>query len=96
MICSSSTCKLHDNKISSQHCFLSSSISSSTNVHTLVSNLMMQVSFLGEAGQDGGGPSREFWCDLAREGRDLFEGEDNNLVISHDYTRLQVKFQNNT
>lgn len=47
---------------------------------------MMQVSFLGEAGQDGGGPSREFWCDLTREGRDLFEGEDNNLVISHDYT----------
>ena len=50
---------------------------------------MMQVSFLGEPGKDGGGPSREFWCDLAREDRDLFEGEDNNLVISHDYTRLQ-------
>lgn len=35
----------------------------------------MQVEFLGEAGEDGGGPRREFWTLLAKDiMSSLFEG----------------------
>lgn len=49
------------------------------------------MEFLGEAGQDGGGPSREFWALLSKDIRSsLFEGDENCCVIRHDAVGLQV------
>ena len=49
------------------------------------------MQFLGEAGQDGGGPSREFWELLSKDIKtSLFEGDDNRCVIRHDAVGLQV------
>lgn len=51
----------------------------------------MQVQFLGEAGQDGGGPSREFWELLSKDIKaSLFEGDNDCCIIRHDAVGLQV------
>ena len=53
-------------------------------------NIFLQVQFLGEEGQDGGGPSREFWGLLSKDIRSsLFEGNSDRCVIRHETTRLQ-------
>ena len=50
-----------------------------------------QVEFLGEAGEDGGGPRREFWTLLFREIKEsIFQGEGQQLVLRHDPVSLQV------
>ena len=49
------------------------------------------MQFLGEAGEDGGGPRREFWALLSREiGSSVFEGLGNLRVLLHDAVGLQV------
>ena len=46
---------------------------------------------MGEAGEDGGGPRREFWALLSNEIRSsLFEGVGSHLVLRHDAVGLQV------
>ena len=53
--------------------------------------LCYQVQFLGEAGQDGGGPRREFWALLAKDIKSsLFEGEGSRCFLRHDSVSLQV------
>ena len=51
----------------------------------------IKVQFLGEEGEDGGGPSREFWSLLAKDvSESLFEGRENAKVLRHDSLALQV------
>ena len=52
---------------------------------------MMQVQFLGEEGEDGGGPRRELFALLAREIRlSLCEGQSSRCFLRHDSIALQV------
>ncbi|XP_064387954.1 uncharacterized protein LOC135336110 isoform X1 [Halichondria panicea] len=54
--------------------------------HTII------VEFLGEAGEDGGGLKREFWCLLFKQVKSsLFEGVGDRLVPRHDVVALQNK-----
>lgn len=49
------------------------------------------MQFLGEAGEDGGGPRREFWALLSREiAYSAFEGQGSRRVLLHDAVGLQV------
>ena len=49
------------------------------------------MQFLGEAGEDGGGPRREFWALLSREiASSAFEGQGGRRVLLHDAVGLQV------
>jgi hypothetical protein len=51
----------------------------------------LQVQFLGEEGEDGGGLSREFWALLARDIHStLFEGMGDRCILRHDAVGLQV------
>ena len=51
-----------------------------------------QVDFLGEEGDDGGGPSREFWCLLGKDiQQSLCEGPMNRVSLRHDSLALQVR-----
>ncbi|XP_062519771.1 uncharacterized protein LOC134194818 isoform X2 [Corticium candelabrum] len=55
-------------------------------------NHTIKVEFLGEAGEDCGGPKREFFTLLSRQIQCfLFEGEDNRCVLRHDGIELQNK-----
>lgn len=46
---------------------------------------------MGEAGDDGGRPQREFWALLSKDIRSAhFEGYNNRLVLRHDVVGLQV------
>ena len=52
---------------------------------------VMQVQFLGEEGDDGGGPRREFFALLAREIQSsLCEGQSSRCFFRHDSIALQV------
>ena len=56
-----------------------------------LSYICHQVQFLGEAGEDGGGPRREFFTLLAKDTRSsLFEGEASRCFLRHDSIALQV------
>ena len=48
------------------------------------------MEFLGEAGEDGGGPKREFWCLLARDIKSLCDGDGYRCVPHHEAVGLQV------
>ena len=51
----------------------------------------VQIEFLGEAGEDGGGPRREFWTLLAKDIQaTLFEGNAPHCILRHDSVALQV------
>ena len=51
----------------------------------------MQINFLGEDGQDGGGPRREFFRLLADDIRcSMCIGRNGYYVLRHDTTGLQV------
>ncbi len=51
------------------------------------------MEFLGEAGEDGGGLKREFWCLLFKQVKSsLFEGVGDRLVPRHDVVALQVHY----
>ena len=46
---------------------------------------------MGEAGEDGGGPRREFWALLSKEIKSsMLEGYGNRCVLRHDVIGLQV------
>lgn len=52
----------------------------------------IQIEFVGECADDGGGPRREFWMLLAREvACTMFTGMDYRLVPIHDAVGLQVR-----
>ena len=47
---------------------------------------------MGEVGEDGGGPKREFWMLVGREiKRIFFEGEDGYCTLKHDAISLMVR-----
>lgn len=51
----------------------------------------IQIEFVGECAEDGGGPRREFWTLLAREvASTMFTGFDYRLAPIHDVVGLQV------
>ena len=51
----------------------------------------LQVDFVGEAGEDGGGLRREFWCLVGRDIKNSpFEGSGDRLIPRLDGTALQV------
>ena len=53
--------------------------------------LSISGAVLGEAGEDGGGPKREFWALLSKEiGSSVFEGVGSRRVPMHDAVGLQV------
>lgn len=55
---------------------------------------IIQVEFLGEEGEDGGGLLREFWTLLFKEIKNsLFDGSDDRYVPRHDVIALQVPFK---
>ena len=57
----------------------------------LICILNMQIQFLGESAEDGGGPRREFWTLLAHEvASSMFTGFNYRLVPIHDVVGLQV------
>ncbi|XP_064390717.1 apoptosis-resistant E3 ubiquitin protein ligase 1-like [Halichondria panicea] len=50
----------------------------------------LTVHFVSEEAEDGGGPSREFWCLLGKEiAQSMFEGHENSKVVRHDLLALQ-------
>ena len=52
---------------------------------------MFQVQFLGEEGDDGGGPRREFFALLSRDIQSsLCEGQPLRCFLRHDSIALQV------
>ena len=55
-------------------------------------SLCFKVDFLGEDGEDGGGPRRELWriLGLSLKESTYFEGTDGALVLRHDLIALQV------
>ena len=53
---------------------------------------MFILMFLGEKGE-GNDPRKEFWCLSARNMHSsMFAGHKDSLVLVHDVTGLQVKF----
>ena len=51
----------------------------------------LQVKFVGEEAEDGGGPRRELWRLLALSIKSTyFEGIEDNLIIRHDTLAVQV------
>ena len=53
----------------------------------------MQVVFVGEEAEDGGGPRREMWRLFASGLKgSYFEGNADAMVLRHDTMALQVKF----
>ena len=51
----------------------------------------VKTSFVGEAGQDVGGVTRELWHLFGKEvQKSLCEGQQDALVLRHDSTRLKV------
>ena len=59
--------------------------------HTQILTYNCKVVFVGEAGEDGGGPRRELWrlFGMSLKGSHL-EGEDTKMVFRHDTLALQV------
>ena len=57
----------------------------------LASLIIIQVEFLGEEAEDGGGPKREFWSLIAKDIRETFEGPVNRKIPLHDVIGLQVR-----
>ena len=52
---------------------------------------MLQVQFLGEEGDDGGGPRREFFALISRDIQSsLCEGQSSRCFLRHDSIALQV------
>ncbi|XP_064391385.1 uncharacterized protein LOC135339169 isoform X1 [Halichondria panicea] len=50
----------------------------------------LTVHFVSEEAEDGGGPSREFWCLLGKEiAQSMFEGHENSKVVRHDLLAVQ-------
>lgn len=49
------------------------------------------MQFLGEPGENGGGPKREFWALLSKEIQcSVFDGVGSRRVLMHDGIGLQV------
>ena len=56
-----------------------------------IMQLSVQIDFVGECAEDGGGPRREFWTLLARDAAStMFTGFHHRLVPIHDVVGLQV------
>ena len=54
----------------------------------------IRVSFVGEEAVDVGGPRREYWRLLMKamaSSSQLFEGDEQQKVLSHNYTKLQER-----
>ena len=49
------------------------------------------MKFVGEVGEDGGGPKREFWALLSKQvAATVFIGREDHRVLPHDAIGLQV------
>ena len=54
-------------------------------------HMKIETWFVGEAGEDTGGLTRELWCLFSKSiQRQLCEGQENCLVFRHDTGKLQV------
>ena len=55
---------------------------------------LLQINFLGEEAEDGGGPRREFWRLLSQEMQaSIFEGALDRCIIRHDAVALKVSIK---